>query len=207
MIIDAFDEMLEQSERQSLVMGDCPASLYRRSAHSACATCAVRWRTLRNGEAKSGSPPPVQFSGISRRHAASEWVVSRKSEPSPIVMSPLESTLQRVLDDLIRTLSLRLHGHPEFWPCRVLSKSCPRFEPAIGVEVTRAPSVWSLAVTMILYWMCRSIPDDSLPSPWPRYRTAFSVAYGGGLRANEVTHLEVGNVDSDRMLIRAERQI
>ena len=37
------------------------------------------------------------------------------------------------------------------------------------------------------------------------YRPAFSVAYGGGLRASEVTHLKVGDIDSDRMLIRIEQ--
>ncbi|MFT5624449.1 MAG: integrase/recombinase XerD [Lentimonas sp.] len=31
------------------------------------------------------------------------------------------------------------------------------------------------------------------------------MAYGGGLRASEVTHLKVGDVDSDRMLIRVEQ--
>jgi len=31
------------------------------------------------------------------------------------------------------------------------------------------------------------------------------VAYGGGLRASEVTHLKVGDIDSDRMLIRIEQ--
>ena len=40
-------------------------------------------------------------------------------------------------------------------------------------------------------------------APWPglRCRAAFSVAYGGGLRASEVTHLKVGDFDSDRTLI------
>ncbi len=31
------------------------------------------------------------------------------------------------------------------------------------------------------------------------------MAYGGGLRASEVTHLKVGDIDSDRMLIRIEQ--
>ena len=38
-----------------------------------------------------------------------------------------------------------------------------------------------------------------------KYRAAFSVAYGGGLRASEVTHLKVEDIDSDRMLIRIEQ--
>jgi len=33
------------------------------------------------------------------------------------------------------------------------------------------------------------------------------MAYGGGLRASEVTHLKVGDFDSDRMLIQIEQGI
>jgi site-specific recombinase XerD len=36
-------------------------------------------------------------------------------------------------------------------------------------------------------------------------RAALSVAYGAGLRANEVTHLKVADIDSDRMIIRVEQ--
>ena len=43
------------------------------------------------------------------------------------------------------------------------------------------------------------------PGPGLMYRAAFSVAYGGGLRASEVTHLRVPDIDSDRMLIRVEQ--
>ncbi len=43
------------------------------------------------------------------------------------------------------------------------------------------------------------------PGPGLRYRAAFSVAYGGGLRASEVTHLRVPDIDSDRMLIRIDQ--
>ena len=43
------------------------------------------------------------------------------------------------------------------------------------------------------------------PGPGLKYRAAFSVAYGGGLRASEVTHLKIGDIDSDRMLIRVEQ--
>ena len=45
----------------------------------------------------------------------------------------------------------------------------------------------------------------AVPGPELRYRAAFSAAYGGGLRAREVTHLKVGDIDSDRMLIRTEQ--
>ena len=42
---------------------------------------------------------------------------------------------------------------------------------------------------------------QAAPGPGLKYRAAFSMAYGGGLRASEVTHLKVGGFDSDRMLI------
>ena len=38
-----------------------------------------------------------------------------------------------------------------------------------------------------------------------KYRAALSVAYGAGLRASEITHLKVSDVDSDRMILRVER--
>ena len=39
----------------------------------------------------------------------------------------------------------------------------------------------------------------------PKYRAALGVAYGAGLRANEVVHLAVGDIDSERMVIRVEQ--
>src|SRR5258705_8035025 len=39
----------------------------------------------------------------------------------------------------------------------------------------------------------------------PKYKAAFATAYGAGLRASEVVALKVGDVDSDRMLLRVER--
>ena len=39
----------------------------------------------------------------------------------------------------------------------------------------------------------------------PKYKAALSVAYGSGLRANEVTHLTVNDIDSDRMLIHIQQ--
>lgn len=43
------------------------------------------------------------------------------------------------------------------------------------------------------------------PGPGLKYRAALSAAYGCGLRANEVTHLKISDIDSDRMLIRIEQ--
>lgn len=39
----------------------------------------------------------------------------------------------------------------------------------------------------------------------PKYKAALSVAYGAGLRRNEVVHLKVSDIDSDRMIIRVEQ--
>ncbi|WP_316862148.1 tyrosine-type recombinase/integrase [uncultured Cohaesibacter sp.] len=46
---------------------------------------------------------------------------------------------------------------------------------------------------------------EAAPGPGLKYRAAFSVAYGGGLRASEVAHLKISDIDSDRMLIRIEQ--
>jgi integrase/recombinase XerD len=39
----------------------------------------------------------------------------------------------------------------------------------------------------------------------PKYNAAFATAYGAGLRVSEVVALKVGDVDSERMLLRVER--
>ena len=79
--------------------------------------------------------------------------------------------------------------------------TCPRPEMKRHIRYQRAakkiPVVLSAEeVTRIL---------EAAPGPGLRYRAAFSVAYGGGLRASEVTHLKVGDIDSDRMLIRVDQ--
>jgi site-specific recombinase XerD len=42
-------------------------------------------------------------------------------------------------------------------------------------------------------------------APGIKYKAAFSVAYGAGLRVSEVTHLKIGDIDSERMIIRVEQ--
>jgi site-specific recombinase XerD len=37
-----------------------------------------------------------------------------------------------------------------------------------------------------------------------KYKTAFSVAYGAGLRTNEVVHLKITDIDGDRMVLRVD---
>ena len=41
-------------------------------------------------------------------------------------------------------------------------------------------------------------------APKLKYRAALSIAYGAGLRAREVCMLQIGHIDSERMLIRVE---
>ncbi len=38
-----------------------------------------------------------------------------------------------------------------------------------------------------------------------KYKAAFSVAYGAGLRAHEITHLKVSDIDSKQMILRVEQ--
>jgi integrase len=42
-------------------------------------------------------------------------------------------------------------------------------------------------------------------APGLKYKAALSVAYGAGLRASEVAHLKVSDIDSGRMTLRVEQ--
>lgn len=42
-------------------------------------------------------------------------------------------------------------------------------------------------------------------APGLKYQSALSVAYGAGLRASEIVHLKIGDIDSARMLIRVDQ--
>ena len=48
---------------------------------------------------------------------------------------------------------------------------------------------------------------DAAPGPGLKYKAALSIGYGAGLRANEVVNLKIGDIDSDRMLIRVEQSL
>ena len=62
-------------------------------------------------------------------------------------------------------------------------------------EPRRLPAVLSVEeVTLLLQ-----------AAPGPKYRAAFATAYGAGLRVSEVVALKVGDVDSERMLLRVEQ--
>lgn len=45
---------------------------------------------------------------------------------------------------------------------------------------------------------------EAAPGPGLKYKAALSIAYGAGLRGGEVVMLRVGDIDSERMLIRVE---
>tara|TARA_B110000977_G_scaffold134336_1_gene170981 strand:- start:1578 stop:2543 length:966 start_codon:yes stop_codon:yes gene_type:complete len=79
--------------------------------------------------------------------------------------------------------------------------TCPRPEMKRHMRYQRAAK--KIPVVLSAEEVTRII--EAAPGPGLRYRAAFSVAYGGGLRASEVTHLKVGDIDSDRMLIRIEQ--
>jgi integrase/recombinase XerD len=42
-------------------------------------------------------------------------------------------------------------------------------------------------------------------APGPKYKAALVTAYGAGLRVFEVVALKVGDIDSERMLLRVEQ--
>lgn len=44
----------------------------------------------------------------------------------------------------------------------------------------------------------------AVPGPGLKYRTALGISYGAGVRASEVCHLKVSDIDSNRMLIHVE---
>jgi integrase len=45
---------------------------------------------------------------------------------------------------------------------------------------------------------------EAAPGPGLKYKTALGIAYGAGLRGGEVVMLRIGDIDSERMLIRVE---
>jgi integrase len=45
---------------------------------------------------------------------------------------------------------------------------------------------------------------ETAPGPGLKYKAALGLAYGAGLRGGEVVMLRVGDIDSERMLIRVE---
>jgi integrase/recombinase XerD len=59
----------------------------------------------------------------------------------------------------------------------------------------RIPTVLSVEEVMLLLQAASA----------PKYKAAFATAYGAGLRVSEVVALKVGDIDSERMLLRVEQ--
>jgi len=81
------------------------------------------------------------------------------------------------------------------------SVTCGRDEMTRPLRLRRAPR--KLPEVLSQDEVARLL--DAAPGPGLKYRAAFSVAYGAGLRASEVVNLKLGDIDSDRMLIRVEQ--
>lgn len=81
------------------------------------------------------------------------------------------------------------------------SMTCGREEMKRFMQFRREPRKLPIVLSI------EEISDllAAAPGPGLKYRAALSIGYGGGLRASEVTHLKVRDIDSDRMLIHVER--
>ncbi len=83
------------------------------------------------------------------------------------------------------------------------SVTCGRDELARPLRFRRAPR--KLPEVLSPDEVARLL--DAAPGPGLKYRAAFSVAYGAGLRASEVVNLKLGDIDSERMVIRVEQSL
>lgn len=79
--------------------------------------------------------------------------------------------------------------------------TCGRDELVRRLRLRRAPQ--RLPVTLSPDEVARLI--EAAPGPGLKYKAALSIAYGAGLRASEVVNLKIGDIDSDRMLIRVDQ--
>jgi len=72
--------------------------------------------------------------------------------------------------------------------------------PALMAKMRHVYEPRTLPVILSIEEVSRLINAASL-----KYQAALSVAYGAGLRASEVVHLSVNDIDSERMVIRVEQ--
>ncbi len=79
--------------------------------------------------------------------------------------------------------------------------TCGRDELVRHMRFRRAPR--RLPVTLSPEEVTRLI--EAAPGPGLKYKAALSIAYGAGLRASEVVNLKIGDIDSERMLIRVDQ--
>jgi integrase/recombinase XerD len=73
--------------------------------------------------------------------------------------------------------------------------------PELGRHLTLVPLPERLRVVLSQEEVTRLLEA----APGVKYKAAFSVAYGAGLRVSEVAHLKLSDIDSDRMLLRIEQ--
>jgi len=73
--------------------------------------------------------------------------------------------------------------------------------PDMGHHLTRVPMPEKLRVVLSKEEVTQLLEA----APGVKYKAAFSVAYGAGLRVSEVANLKVCDIDSDRMLLRVEQ--
>ena len=73
--------------------------------------------------------------------------------------------------------------------------------PDMGHHLTRVPMPEKLRVVLSKDEVTQLLEA----APGVKYKAAFSVAYGAGLRVSEVANLKVCDIDSDRMLLRVEQ--
>jgi site-specific recombinase XerD len=73
--------------------------------------------------------------------------------------------------------------------------------PEMGRHLTLVPLPKRLRVVLSEEEVARLLEA----APGVKYKAAFSVAYGAGLRVSEVANLKVTDIDSDRMLLRIEQ--
>jgi len=79
--------------------------------------------------------------------------------------------------------------------------TCRRDELVRHMRFRHAPQ--RLPVTLSPEEVARLI--EAAPGPGLKYKAALSIAYGAGLRASEIVNLKIGDIDSERMLIRVDQ--
>ncbi len=79
--------------------------------------------------------------------------------------------------------------------------TCGRGDLVRNMRLRRAPQ--RLPVTLSPEEVARLI--EAAPGPGLKYKAALSIAYGAGLRASEIVNLKIGDIDSERMLIRVDQ--
>ena len=116
----------------------------------------------------------------------------RGASPDDIVAYQIEIAASGRSDSCVRVATYALRGFLEHVLDRTDSKLAKLPRPR---QPKRLPEVLSFEEVAAIF--------DAAPSP--KYRAAFMLCYGAGLRTDEVVHLLSRHIDSQRMLIRVEQ--